>query len=276
MLLLLFVVGCATQQQQASRAGVPKSVTIELKGKPGNVTETRYFSNARILTYEDGQLVRDRTEGVDFLVTTRVRSLDPKAKLLSLSMKTLQKDGASDLHDLAFPELNEEIDYIFRLNAEVVKAGGYPKESIFFVPSLPMPKSAVEIGDTWTMDHTWLSSRDAIPLRLEVVAILKDIVRCEKSDVCVDIEINGHVGLGLKPTVEGSIFESKVWGRVLFSLDRGDVLWSEMRSDEKMGVKANRVSVRSCMVSEVKGSGPYRSNFNCDPSANEVGKTPVF
>ncbi len=267
-LMILPLVGCAT----ASRASLPQAVDLRFKGRAGERTETRYYSIAQITTYEDQQLLRDRQESVDFNVSTHVTAADDKQ--FSFTTRTTRKDGTVGLHDLSFPELNEQIDYVVQANGEVLHAGNFPPQSLFYVPSMPMPASKVEVGDTWTMAHTWFSSKDAIPLKLDVVGILKDIVPCEKTKVCADVEISGHVGLMAQPTTAGSRFSSRLWGRALFSVERGDVIWSEMRSREEMGVKGDHMNVASCMVSEMKLTAEYHIAFACNPNDEVVKSIP--
>ncbi|MGZ6480619.1 MAG: hypothetical protein ACXWQE_15010 [Bdellovibrionales bacterium] len=265
--------GCAST---GPKGGLPSAVAIEFKGKPGEVTKTHYYSNAHILSYQDGQILRDRTEGVDFTVDTHVTEFDPAKKILKYEVRTTEKDGAVELHDLAFPELNEQLYYTVRTNGEVLNVNNLRSKSLFYVPALPTPKAPVQIGDTWTMEHDWVSSKDGIPMQLEVVAILKDIVACEKKNVCADIELSGHVEVMSAPKVVGARFNSRLWGRVLFSLERGDVIWSEMRSTEEMAATGDRMAVRSCMVSEMKLGGKPKIEFACNPTDDAVTKTPVY
>jgi hypothetical protein len=271
--LILSAAGCASSGGGGS---VPQAVALEFHGKAGEVTETRYYSNAHIQSFQDGQLLRDRFEGVDFVVASRVTEVLPTSHILKFDVQTTSKDGTVELHDLAFPELGEKIDYVIRGDGEVLRAGNFAPESLFYVPALPIPKAPVEIGDTWTMEHTWISSRDGIPLTLQVVGILKNIVKCEKSGVCADLEINGHVKLAAQPTNPGVRFNSRIWGRVLFSLQRGDVIWSDMRSAEDMGLKSDKMAVRSCMVSEMKLEGDAKIQFACDPNDDHVTATPRY
>ena len=77
-----------------------------------------------------------------------------------------------------------------------------------------------------------------------------------------------------EPTTIGSRFGSRLWGRLLFSLDRGDVIWSEMRSEEEMGVPGHHMKVRSCMLSETKIASAYKTKFECDPDQDAILKTP--
>jgi hypothetical protein len=269
----LVLAACASQ---STRSGLPSAVVLEFRGKPGETTDTRYYSNAHISTYEGPQLIRDRLEGVDFTVASHVSEFEPVGKLLKFEVRTTRKDGSVDLHDLAFPELNEEIEYVIRSNGEVLKAGRFPPQSLFYVPSMPIPKGAVAVGDTWTMSHVWYSAHDAVPLQLDVVGILKEIMPCEGGKVCADVEVSGHVNLVNRPTTIGSKFESRLWGRLLFSLERGDVIWSEMRSEEEFGVPGQRMAVRSCMLSETDLGRELKTKFACDPDKDEILKTPAL
>jgi hypothetical protein len=255
---------------------LPQTVDLEFKGQSGETTFSRYYSNARILTFEQSQLVKDRQEAVDFLVRSRYSGYDSKSKVMQFAVKTMNKDGTVDLHELAFPELGEQIDYVVRSNGEVLRAGGFPPHSIFYVPSMPIAGKPVHVGDTWTMSHTWLSGKDGIPLKLDVVGILKNIVTCEKNKVCADVEVSGDVTVMAMPTAKGVRFSSRLWGRLLFSVERGDVIWSEMRSREDSGIEGDMVSVSSCMVSEMKMSDKYHIPFVCDPKEQPVVSVPAL
>lgn len=263
--------GCSSIGKDSSSAS--QTMRIEIVGTPGTSTETRYYSNANVKTFSEGQLLRDKQEIVDFTTVTQIKAFDPVEKVLTFSVRTTEKDGAVELHDLAFPEKFEEIDYMVRTDGSVLKAGKYPPQSLFFVPSLPIPKTEVQVGDTWVMEHTWYSSRDAIPLRLEVVGILKGIVPCAGKN-CADIEVSGGVRLVNGATNDSARFESRVWGRLLYSPDRGDIIWSEMRSQEEMVAGSDKFTVLSCMVSESKLSAKYKTKLECQPAVTPVAKVP--
>lgn len=270
------LVSCSSNRlktEQAEKINPAKAVTIELKIKPGSQFETHYFSHAYIRNYSDQQLTREKHEAVDFTTITKALDYNPNLKLLRYTMTTVKKDGQVNLRELAFPEKGEEIEFIVRHNAQVVKAGKYPADSLFFVPSLPVPDHPVEVGDTWEMVHEWRSAAEKIPLRLETVGILKGLVKCEDNKTCADLEISGGVKLSIKPDAVGAKFNSRIWGRMLFSLDRGDIIWSEVRSEEEMGAGQDRVLIQSCMVSETKVGKELKLKLNCEPG--EVAITTV-
>lgn len=274
LLALLFIAGCSTTGNRSVSAGSP--VALYLKGQPGSTSESRYHSSSRILTYTGGQLVKDRKEAVDFTVWNNVVAADPDAGFLQVRQTTISKEGPVKLHDLAFPELNETIEYVVRSTGEVLKAGKFPQSSIFFVPSVPIPKTEVKPGDTWVLEHVWRSSRDGVPLKLEILAILKQLVKCDGDDICADLEISGHVELVLPPEASEARFSSKLWGRMLFGLGRGDVLWSQTRSVEDVIHEKGRVIVNSCMISELKTSNQYKTPKGCEPIEEPITAVPVL
>jgi len=241
----LFVVGCSTSSKSVDVNG---PVTLRLKGEQGQTDITRYYSHAKINAFAEDQKVKERDEIVDFSVSEKTKAVDEKNKRLTVVSSTIRKDGTVDLHDLAFPELNEEIEYVFDDLAKVFKAGPYPPESVFFVPPLPLPEEAVEVGSTWNMDHAWIGLKNGIPLQLQIIGILKGFGRCGSKDRCADIEISGNVDvIGIKKAAVE--YRSEVWGRLLFSLDRGAVVWSEVRNKEMMRTPEESLEILACMAS---------------------------
>ncbi len=265
--------GCASLGQKTPYS---KKIEIRLKGQPGSVSETRYHSSARTQKFVGSQLVRDKVERVDFVVNQVVSKYDPAEKTLWYTVRTISKDGAGDLRDLSFPELHESIEYVIRTDsAQVLKAGAFSPQSVFFVPTLPMPLREVQVGDTWLMEHDWISAHNQVPLRLKLVAILKEIVRCS-DHWCADLELSGGLELVQFPVKATVRFESRVWGRVLFDIERGDILWSEIRNRENLISPDERTLVDSCMLSELKISSRYRTASDCQPEEIAVSQSPRF
>lgn len=244
IVLFVFSLGCATK----SMVGPNR---IELKGQMGQVDVTRYYSHSYIEDYEGSQKIRQRDEIVDFKVKEEVTQFDPVKDRMTVMTETIFKDGTVDLHDLAFPEKGEQIEFVLSRSGDVFKAGEYPPDSIFFVPPVPLPKETVSVGDTWTLDRAWVGMKNGVPLGVHLVIIFKDLTFCGK-ERCADLEVSGNVEvIGLKS--KKNQFTSKIWGRMLMSLDRGNVLWSEMRSRELMNVPDAHTEVLSCMTATLEG-----------------------
>ena len=73
-------------------------------------------------------------------------------------IETLSREGVGLLHDLAFPEPGEIID--MEMSPEgtgYVKAGHFPKNSLFYLPPVPLPKEALMVGSYVAFPHNkWI------------------------------------------------------------------------------------------------------------------------
>lgn len=247
---------------------------VELKffGVKGEEDTIRYYSHSKVNKFEESQMVRARDEIVEFRVKEVITDSDEINGTFKVSTSTFFKDGTVDLHDLAFPEKDEEIDYVFRKNGQVLRAGDYPPTSVFFIPPLPVPSGPVSVGDTWSFEHIWVSSHNGIPLGLQMIAILKGLVACGVG-VCVDLEVSGQVDVVGMVSSKGK-FTSHLWGRMIVAANRGLVLWSEIRSREQMTVAGSRTDVLSCMVSALETPRNWQVEISrgriCTPSEDPV------
>jgi hypothetical protein len=246
-----------------------------LKGHQGERAETVYHSSSAVEDYESNQKVRDRQEILDFVVGTEV--VEARDNQLTVRTRTLDKDGTGSLHDFAFPEKDESIDFVYSSDANVLRADPFPKASIFYLPPVSLPNHDVKIGDTWTMDHAWISSNDGLPLHLSMVTIFKDVVSCGPFGHCADLEISGQVDIASEAVLRMLRFDSRIWGRMLFSLDRGDVVWSEVRSEDMFKAKDNESRVLSCMVSRMQApDSGTREKVSCEPTISMVPTPKIF
>lgn len=231
----------------------PERVEIRFRPNGWKTSTTAYHSYSMVKDMEEDQVTREKIEELDFEVQeTLVQAFGEKGQQQSqIKAKTIKKDGTADLHDFSFPELNEEIEYLYDDRSQVLKAGIYPPETSFFTPPLPTPVGLVMVGDTWTLDHTWLSMKSGVPLTMNLVSILKGIVSCG-SAFCYDIEISGQVQIeGVK--LKTAEFSSTLWGRLLYHPGQSQILWSEIRSKELMIKSSRRTHVISCMGARLKG-----------------------
>ena len=246
----------------------PSEVTLEFgRVPPGAVLEVRNSATTRLRTFGHGQPLRDRRETVDFTTQSEIRG-KPGGRLHS-RLTTVAKDGHSSLAEMAFPELHQSLDFVTTPAGEVMRAGTYPPTSVFFLPTLPLPRDAVRVGDTWALDQDWISGVDHFPLRLEVIGILAEIRRCLSGHVCADVEVSGHVVLRVPPDDAGARFDSRVRGHALFDVDRGEVIWAEMRSREEITLGPEVSLIESCLVSRA-GS----ARVACEPDFDRALAVP--
>ena len=257
-------VGCASTSPTRPPAG---PVQLTVRGQPNDVTTTRNLSVARTRKYEDGQLLRDGAEAVEFTVRTRVTGVDPAGRV-STEVTTSAKEGTVPLVELAFPEPGESLTYVTAPDGTILRAGDHAPSTLFFIPALPLPDHPVAVDDTWSFDHEWRSAQGGLPLRLELTGILKGLIPCGPDrQTCADVEISGRVHLLARANSPGTRFDSRVRGRALFSIARGEVRWSEMRSREEFINGAKRAVVDSCMTSRATTEGDA-VRLKCEPGAD--------
>lgn len=244
---------------------------LSLVPRTGDQEIHGYSVQSQIIMTENGELVRRKQEAVDFDVLTEQTYFDPARKWLHVRAKTLNKDGMMDLNSMAFPEKGESIDFIYTLKADVVQAGEYPEVSIFYVAPLPLPPEPVGVGESWTQQASWLSS-NGVPLLMDLVAILKNVYACGEHR-CMEIEISGNVFLQAE-TNEPMNFISEISGRIIFSKERGTLLWSYVRSQESLTTVNGQVLSYTCVVGVLKQpliyKWPYATQLSCDPLSENM------
>ncbi|MEO0336137.1 MAG: hypothetical protein AAF202_07075 [Pseudomonadota bacterium] len=253
--VVLFVIamglftGCQGATKRLKESPPPEPIRLEFKGSDGLVRETLYHSHSYIREYEFEQLVKEKDEIVDFTIQESFKK-PKKPNTLAVEVTSKDKDGIVDLHDLAFPEVDEVIMYVYDKMGNVLLAGGYPEQSIFYVPPMPLPEKKVEVGDTWESESEWISLKNGIPLKVGIVGILKNFYACG-AEKCADIEVSGAVEvLGMKKTDVS--FLSEISGRVLYNVDKGMPVWSLIKSTEDLRMKDSRTAVQSCVTSKMK------------------------
>lgn len=265
------LVACGTTAKKldvGTETFLSKPVELKLKGADGRLEINRYYSDSNIRAYEKDQIVREKEEIVEFTTESKfAKTKNPNQ--VSFAIKTVKKDGPVGLHDLGFPEKSETIDFVTTPNGEIIKAGEYPKDSLFFIPSMPLPKTPVSKGDTWTMKHQWVSTGNNLPLEVEIVSILKRFFECGKAGICADIEISGNVAA---PAVQkaGISFTSEIRGQMIFSVNEGTLVWSDVKSKEEMKTPEGRIQVSSCLGSKLMEPVTWdfkKANEECKPMA---------
>lgn len=224
----------------------PKGPQVLALKSPDRATLTAYRSLSSSKEFAESQLVREKTEAVDFIVESKPVE-KPSKEAVEVVLTTVEKNGSIDLHDYGFPELKESIEFNYTPEGRVLKAGNFHEMSLFFVPPLPLPDRPVEEGDTWDLTHTWLSA-SGVELQLDVIGIHKGYKRCGEASPCVNMEVSGSV----KPATDriiGLDLSSRISGNLLFSIPKGEVYSSEVKSFETIKFPGRTIESKSCMVS---------------------------
>ena len=228
---------------------VVEPVTLRLKAELGRTEKVSYTHRASSNSYEDNQLRHKKEESLDFISQAEtLKAETPDANgvaKFTQSLSVLKKDGNADLHDFAMPDLGEKLEVTADSTGKIFKSGDYPSNSIFYVAPMSLPERPVSIGDTWTMQASWLSLDDMVPYQLDMVSILKGFWACG-DDTCAEIEISGLV------TFQGELaktlqFHSQWQGRTYFAMKAGTVIWSRVDSEERLVAEKVRRDVFSCL-----------------------------
>ena len=247
IIISLFLLGCSSAQksepaqQKLPEASVKGPVVLRMNAKKGNVENTRYRYHSVSESFEEGAIRLRQESGVEFVTKTETVQADTN-KLLQF-VTTTEKNGEVDLHPMAMPELGERLEMGLLRDGQVIMAGSYPKQSIFYVPQVSLPEGKVEIGDTWEMEAAWVTLDQSVPFVANMVSILKGFVKCG-NESCADIELSGEVRM------QGSLpigFKNEWKGRMLFALDSGVPVWSVTESRADYGDNSVQRVETSCL-----------------------------
>lgn len=232
---------------------VDAPVLLRLKVAKGRAEQVAYTHRSTSKSYEDGQLRHSKEDSLDFISqaeTVKIEPLDSNGvQKFTQELSVVKKDGNADLHDFAMPDLGEKLEVTADSTGHIFKSGDYPPNSIFYVAPMSLPDHPVVVGDTWTMQASWLSLEEMVPYQLDMVSILKGFWTCgtpAAPDRCAEIEISGDVGFQgpLSKTLQ---FKSSWHGRIYFAMNAGTVVWSRVDSDERLIADRVRRDVDSCL-----------------------------
>lgn len=244
----LVVVGCSSAQktdpvfaQKFDSASVKGPVALRLGAQKGTLESVRNRFNSVSESFEEGAIRLRQEQGVEF--TSKYETLKSDDKKLLQIWTTADKQGQIDLHTLAMPEVGERLEMGLMRDGKILMAGGYPQQSMFFVPQVSLPSEPVVVGDTWDMEASWVTLDEGVPLTTDVVSILKGFVKCG-SDTCADIELSGETRL------DGSLpvgFKNELRGRLLFAVNKGVPVWSHIISRADYSAEAVQRTETSCL-----------------------------
>lgn len=226
-------------------------VTLRLKAQPKSAETVEYFHVSASRAFEGKELRHEKTDTLTFTAQSETTKADPDR--FTQAITVTKKDGTIGLHDFAMPEPGERLEITTDSRGKILKAGDWPSNSIFYVSPISLPEQPVEVGDTWTMQSTWLSLQDMVPYELDMVSILKGFVKCG-NDTCADIEVNGNVAMQ-GALQQALVFRSEWRGRLLFAVNAGTVTWSRVNSEEIFAYDKVYRTVGSCLEAALREPG---------------------
>lgn len=251
-----------------------KPIRIQLAGQAGYTEKHVYHVSSVTKRFDQGQILREREEIVDFETKYTVENV--KAGVIHVNFTTTKKDGVIDLHDLVMPRINEKLALQMTAVGKILKAGDYAKTSAFYLSPVALPEDEVKIGDTWFLEEKWINEKSSMPMKIELVSILKQIYEVNGKQFA-EIETSGEV-LVPKEVFSGVDFESKIVGRIIIALETGAVAWSEIRNNEKLIYPESTLEVLSCMEAKLiepkAYQWPWATQPSCDPRTEFVYGVP--
>ena len=261
--------------ESAEKIELKEPVLLRLKAELGRLEKVAYTHRSLAKAYEETELRHEKEEGLDFISqaeTLKVGEPDSKAiSVFTQSLKVVKKDGVGDLHDFAMPEVDEKLEVTADSTGKILKSGDYPPNSVFYVSPISLPEKPVSVGDTWTMDASWLSLEEMVPYQLQMVSILKGFWKCG-DDTCAEIEISGDVGFQ-GPLKTAMDFKSTWRGRIYFALKAGTVVWSRTDSAERLLADRVRRDVQSCLEATLIEPAAVALKGFKGPRCEKMGKT---
>lgn len=284
------LIGCASNPKKSAKTPevakvadttmrpVEKSdpILLQVRSVKGREEITKYRSISSTKSFDGTQIHREKEETVDFTVKTIGMGITAKGENL-FRFQTTEKEGYADLHDFAFPELNESIPYSLDGTGKVLSAGLYPKTSLFFVPPISLPSHPVEIGESWTMEHQWISLKAEIPMKIKAVSVLKKLFKNGQNQMLAEIEVSGETEI-LRKT-KNLVSQSRIQGTILLEVATSSIVWSEIRSEEQLTTPTSKIEILSCLESVIDEPNTSKwvkkANPDCKPDSASVRAIPL-
>jgi hypothetical protein len=264
ILIILFSFGLISCSTAPKETGAP--ISLRLDGIQGHKDLYAIHSQTLVENTSDN-LLHQKIETVEFEVASEISKIDKKNSTITVDTKTISKDGTLSLHDMAYPELNETINFIFDSKGRVIHAGKNSPDTIFFVSPLPLPDKKVNVGDTWNYEAEWIAQENEMPMKMQLVLILKKALKCFGDENCAEVEWSGKVfPSGIKIPIE-----SHISGYMLYRPKTGSQIWSWSRNEEMLNIQGANMKVSTCVHSILKSEtskiNPFANKIPaCDPS----------
>jgi hypothetical protein len=210
---------------------------------------------------EKGQ--KELTNNCSDIVTETTKEILANGNLVQ-DNETVQRDGPGSLRDLAYPELGEVLQVELTPKGLVQRAGNYPKDSIFFLPSIPLPDHPVKEGEEWISRSDWRAPNAPVPLTVELKLKAVGKKQCGEH-VCINVLVKGKVDFPVLKKMKTE-FTHTITGRFLFDPEKGLVPWSEFASEERVQGKEVQAVVHSKLRSELVEPHGYRTLNREEPA----------
>ncbi len=246
----VFCSSCSTLPLEKSNDVRPEN--IELSLIMGNRNIDKYKTSSRIKVYALGKeksskLIEKKLEFSEFSLNRKTLFVGDNGQV-QFNYWVTELQGDIDLTAMGFPLQGKILTKIINKKAEVLDVKGFPKETVFYLPKIVLPKTAVKPGDTWVYKGRWRNLKTGWPFKVDLKLKLKSWFFCGGLK-CAYIVYTGQVSLPEDSPLKKAILKSKIKGEFVYAPIGHQFIWSYSNSVETFLSKSKRIEVKSCMAS---------------------------
>src|SRR5690606_16285168 len=118
--IMLILVSCSSSQKVTNRP-----ISLRFEGIIGHKDTYSIHSQTIVENISPDKLLHQKIDMVEFDVQTEIAKINSKNSTIEVNAKTIKKEGHLSLHDMAYPELDETIHFVFDKRGRVLRAGDH-------------------------------------------------------------------------------------------------------------------------------------------------------
>ncbi len=253
--LVLLFAGCASSLP-LKKVSNKEATKIEVTGLQGNYNKELFYTKSRVNIFErqandkkaiEEKLIEDKLEEATFSLNRTTLDVDTDQRLQYKTWVTDLK-GKVDLTAMGFPPKDGMLLSVVNKNGEVVAVKNMPTETVFYLPRIPLPKTPIKAGDTWTYSKQWRSLKTGWPFMLDLDVEFKDWYNCGGSS-CLHVTYKGKVSIPENNPVKDSKLESELEGEFIYAPTGDQFLWTGSKNAEVFNNQNKRIKIESCVTS---------------------------
>ncbi len=258
IITVLLICGLFSMAEAKSYKGykileVMEPTAVVVQSLRGNKFEETYFSKSLTRTYDDKTLVEEKKETNSFTVfrDTLTESNNHPRFLYTTKVNF----GNVDMWSMGLPLPQQSLVEEVNKSGIPIDVKGYPKESIFYMPRIDLPKKPIKVGDSWKSEYTWKSMETQWPFKVLMNSELVHWIMVDGDKAAV-IKYTGAVSLGEGIPIKGEL-KSHIYGELIYAVNTHKVLWGYTQSKEDFHMqledRKRSLAVESCTWSYSKG-----------------------
>lgn len=239
--------------QSSGPKNINQKKPVELFAQSVKGAESEYFykSESNVTIQEKSKVTKKYVDSVEFEYDRKTINVNDKGEI-QFQISTKNKKGNIELQDLAFLEPGLSLLEMIDKYGKPLVVKDIPMGSIFYIPRITLPKTAVKVGESWTYRGRWISFETGFPFELQLVSTLKAWSDCDGL-LCAVITFSGEVILPEDFPLKATL-KSKIKGEFYYSHVSYEVLWGVSESVEEFYIEPidKLIAVKSSSCSHKK------------------------